>query len=188
MLGTVRDISGSKLTVEPALPISDIAIGESISVNGCCLTVTNQERTLEFDLSEETVRRTAIGDLVGGSIVNLERAMLAGGRFGGHIVQGHLDSTGRLLAIQPAESASEFVFEAPSQYAKYLIDKGSICVDGISLTVVAPRDAVFSVWVIPHTLENTNLGDRRIGDRVNLEFDVIAKYVERLTKSTADAA
>jgi len=151
--------------------------GESVAVNGCCLTVVGD---LRFDLSEETLARTSLGDLRPGDLVNLERAMSATDRFGGHIVQGHVDSTGEVVAVEPQEGSTLFRFRVPSGYDRYLIDKGSVTIDGVSLTVVRPEGDEFEAWIIPHTLAKTNLGARRVGDRVNLEFDVIAKYVERL--------
>lgn len=155
-------------------------VGESLAVNGCCLTVVNQDGGLKFELSPETVARTSLGDLVPGSLVNLERAMIANGRFGGHIVQGHVDSTGTVVSITPSGNSTIYRFKAPIEYDRYLIDKGSVTIDGISLTVVNPKDGEFNVWVIPHTLQETNLVTRSIGDRVNLEFDVIARYVEKM--------
>lgn len=153
--------------------------GESIAINGCCLTVVGFD-PLRFDLSEETLARTDLGDLKAGDRVNLERAMTAQARFGGHIVQGHVDATGELVSIEPQEGSSVFRFRIPAEYGRYLIDKGSVTIDGISLTVVRPEGDTFETWIIPHTLANTNLGTRQPGDKVNLEFDVIAKYVERL--------
>jgi riboflavin synthase len=153
--------------------------GESVAVNGCCLTVV-AEAPLRFDLSEETLARTGLGQLRAGDPVNLERAMTARDRFGGHIVQGHVDATGEVLAVEPQEGSTILRFRVPEEYTRYLIDKGSVTIDGISLTVVRPEGDTFEAWIIPHTLENTNLAARQPGDRVNLEFDVIAKYVERL--------
>ncbi len=158
-------------------------VGESIAVNGCCLTVTREEGALRFDLSPETLDRTNLGSLRQGSRVNLERAMSMADRFGGHVVQGHVDATGTVASVRPVENSVVFRFQAPSLFDRYLIDKGSVTVDGISLTVVEPVDGAFDVWVIPHTLDVTNLGERVAGDLVNLEFDVMAKYVEKLMGS-----
>jgi riboflavin synthase len=155
-------------------------VGESVAVNGCCLTVVSTSDGLQFDLSPETLKRTSLGQLRAGDHINLERAMRADGRFGGHIVQGHVDATGTVASITAGENASVFRFEAPSEFLKFMIDKGSITIDGISLTIVDLKDATFDVWVIPHTLEETNLGERSPGDKVNLEFDVIGKYVHRI--------
>jgi riboflavin synthase len=156
-------------------------MGESVAVNGCCLTVVSADDGLRFDLSPETLARTSLGDLKPSSKVNLERAMRADGRFGGHIVQGHVDTTGSIISIRASDNSTVFRFSYPKDFDRYLIDKGSITIDGISLTVVDLSDESFDVWVIPHTLQETNLGDRTPGDRVNLEFDLIAKYVERIT-------
>lgn len=155
--------------------------GESVAVNGCCLTViSHPEEPLKFDLSPETLHRTALEDLAPGAVVNLERAMKADGRFGGHVVQGHVDTTGEIVSITPIENAHIYRFQAPLEYDRYLIDKGSVTVEGISLTVVEPKDGAFDVWIIPHTLEVTNLGKLSVGSRVNLEFDAMAKYVEKM--------
>ena len=155
-------------------------IGESVAVNGCCLTVVDATDGLRFDLSPETLSRTSLGSLSIGSLVNLEKSMRADGRFGGHIVQGHVDATGTLVSRTPNDNAVVFIFEAPKEFARYMIDKGSITVDGISLTIVNLRESTFDVWVIPHTIQETNLSELKTGDKVNLEFDLIAKYVERM--------
>jgi riboflavin synthase len=160
--------------------------GESVAVNGCCLTVLPAAETngpMAFDVSPETLKRTSLGDLETGSSVNLERAMSASGLLGGHIVQGHVDTTGTIVSITPRDNAVIFRFQAPLEYDRYLIDKGSATIEGISLTVVEPKEGQFDTWIIPHTLEVTNLGDHKPGDRVNLEFDVLAKYVEKLLEA-----
>jgi riboflavin synthase len=155
--------------------------GDSISVNGACLTVGEVDgRTLTFFAMPETLRRTALGTLVEGSPVNLERALAAGGRFGGHIVQGHVDGVGEVLGVRPEGDAEIWEFGAPEAVLRYCVEKGSICVDGISLTVVAVKEGSFTVSILPQTRANTNLGGLREGSRVNLEADVIGKYVERL--------
>lgn len=156
--------------------------GESVAVNGCCLTVLPGEG-LRFDLSPETLDRTSLGDLASGARVNLERAMAMGARLGGHVVQGHVDATGVFEGSSPEGNSVVMRFRAPEGYGRYLIDKGSVAVEGVSLTVVRPQGDRFEVWVIPHTLEKTNLGALQPGDRVNLEFDVLAKYVERLLEA-----
>jgi riboflavin synthase len=156
-------------------------IGDSVSVNGVCLTVNEVDgETLAFYAMPETLRRTALGDLAAGSPVNLERAMTLERRFGGHIVQGHVDGVGAVLEVRPEGDAQIWEFEAPRDVLRYTVEKGSVCVDGISLTVVALRDASFTASILPQTRANTNLGELRVGDRVNLEADVIGKYVERL--------
>jgi riboflavin synthase len=155
--------------------------GDSISVNGACLTVGEVDgRTLTFFAMPETLRRTALGTLVEGSPVNLERALAAGGRFGGHIVQGHVDGVGEVLGVRPEGEAEIWEFGAPEAVLRYCVEKGSVCVDGISLTVVAVKEGSFTVSILPQTRANTNLGGLREGSRVNLEADVIGKYVERL--------
>ncbi len=181
-LGKVRSLSEGVLTLEVVRGFENDPwkIGESVAINGCCLTVVSATSGLSFDLSPETLARTSLGTLAPGSTVNLERAMRADGRFGGHIVQGHVDATGAVVSITPAENATIFRFQAPAELDRYLIEKGSVTVDGISLTVVNLQDTAFDVWIIPHTLQETNLGERQTGDRINLEFDLIAKYVERM--------
>jgi riboflavin synthase len=156
-------------------------VGDSVSVNGVCLTVNGLAgETLTFCAMPETLRRTALGELAEGSPVNLERAMSLEGRFGGHIVQGHVDGVGEVLEVHPEGDAEIWAFKAPAGVLRYTVEKGSICVDGISLTVVSVLDASFTVSILPHTRANTNLGELRVKDRVNLEADVIGKYVERM--------
>ena len=156
-------------------------VGDSVSVNGACLTVNEivGER-LVFYAMQETLRRTALGGLEEGDAVNLERAMTPAGRFGGHIVQGHVDGVGEVLGVTPEGDAEIWEFSAPESVLRYAVEKGSVCVDGISLTLVSVRDDSFTVSVLPQTREATNLEGLAPGDRVNLEADVIGKYVERL--------
>lgn len=163
-----------------AWPGDPLCVGESISVNGCCLTLVAGEGELLFDLSPETIERTALGGLGHGSKVNLERALRASDRLGGHIVQGHVDGVGHLRSVHEAGGAWTYRFEAPEGGERYLIDKGSVCINGISLTVVQPSGREFDVAVIPHTRTETNLGTTLPGDPVNIEYDVLAKHVERL--------
>ena len=159
----------------------DTRAGDSISVNGACLSVGGVDgRTLTFFAMPETLRRTALGTLVEGSPVNLERAMAAGSRFGGHIVQGHVDGVGEVLGVRPEGEAEIWGFGAPEAVLRYCVEKGSICVDGISLTVVSVGEDSFTVSILPQTRANTNLGELQEGSRVNLEADIIGKYVERL--------
>jgi riboflavin synthase len=162
--------------------LDDLAPGGSIAVNGCCLTAVEADGTgFACELTEETLRRTAFGDrLRAGARVNLERPMRADGRFDGHIVQGHVDGVGRVRELRRTGNAAELLVEPPPALERYLVAKGSIAVDGISLTVADFRDDAFTVALIPYTLEATNLRDAQAGDLVNLEVDVIAKYVERL--------
>jgi len=179
-LGKVTSRTAQVLEISAAFPEDPVQIGESVAVNGCCLTVVSAENGLRFEMSEETLRRTSLGELQPGSPVNLERAMKAGGRFGGHMVQGHVDGTGNLVSVRETEGAHVMRFSYPGGMGKYLIEKGSITVDGISLTAVSPTDSDFEVWIIPHTWANTNLSSMRVDQKVNLEFDMVAKYVEKL--------
>lgn len=178
-----------RLTIRGRLVTSDAAHGDSISVNGCCLTVAQLiDDTFSADVMGTSLARTSLGDLVEGSEVNLERALAAGARMGGHLVQGHVDGTSRLLDRTPSANWDVIRFSLPADLARYLVEKGSITVDGVSLTVVDVVDPApgskdegwFSVSLIPTTLADTTLGEREPGDLVNLEVDVLAKYVERL--------
>lgn len=170
-----------QLMVKAPRAASRVRRGESVAVNGCCLTVTaHRDKQLLFDLLEESLNCTNLGDLKPGDPVNLERALRVDGRLGGHFVQGHVDCTARVLAIEEKGPDTRIDIAIPEGTAHYLVHKGSISVNGVSLTVAALEKGLFSIWIIPHTLENTNLGDLEPGDRVNLEFDVLAKYVERL--------
>ena len=172
-----------RLTIRGPLVTSDAAHGDSISVNGCCLTVAELgDGTFAADVMAESLARTSLGDLAEGAAVNLERAVAAGARLGGHIVQGHVDGTATLLDRTPSEHWEVVRFSLPADLARYLVEKGSITVDGVSLTVVEVGDDWFSVSLIPTTLAETTLGARQPGDRVNLEVDVLAKYVERLCR------
>ena len=170
-----------RLRVSAGRVIEGTRIGDSVLVNGVCLTLSESEDgTLSFYAMPETLRRTALGGLVEGSPVNLERAMSPARRFGGHIVQGHVDGVGKVVGVGPEGEAEIWEFEAPEGVLRYTVEKGSICVDGISLTVVSVLDSSFTVSILPQTRANTNLGELGAGDRVNLEADVIGKYVERL--------
>lgn len=170
------------LVVETALPTADIAIGDSVAVNGVCLTVTAKDiRTLTFDVSPESLSRTSVGKLSSGSRVNLERALRLGDRLGGHIVSGHVDCPGHLTRSDIRSGNYQLQFSLPTAHARYLVEKGSVTIDGISLTVNAVTADSFSVNIIPHTYANTTLGLLKVGDLVNIETDIIGKYVERLT-------
>ncbi len=173
---------GAVLSVERPAAYADAAPGESIAVSGVCLTVLGpaNPKALTFDVSPETLARTTLGALEAGARVNLERALLPTDRLGGHVVAGHVDGTGEVLSVASAGDSWTFTFSLPAPLARYAVEKGSIAVDGISLTIAALRDGSFDVAVIPHTFSGTTLGDRRPGDRVNLEVDVLGKYVERL--------
>lgn len=181
-VGEVTWREEGRLLVQPPLDwsVTDWELGESIAVNGVCLTLISVENGLQFDLSQETLERTNLAQLGPGSLTNLERAIRAGDRFGGHMVQGHVDRTGTLLEVSEINDSWTFRFDVGADADRYLIDKGSICLDGISLTVIEPNDGLFDVAVIPHTFRHTNLSASKPGDTVNVEFDVLAKYVERM--------
>jgi riboflavin synthase len=181
----VKDLGDSvRLTVRGPLVVSDAQHGDSIAVSGVCLTVMEQDTdSFAADVMKESLDKTSLGDLRVGDEVNLERATKAGARLGGHIVQGHVDGTGRILDRTPSEHWEVVRIALPTELAKYLVAKGSVTVDGTSLTVVDVVDADepwFSVSLIPTTLAETTLGTKGPGDRVNLEVDILAKYVERL--------
>jgi riboflavin synthase len=170
-----------RLSLSASRTVEDMRVGDSVSVNGVCLTVNELDgETLVFNAMPETLRRSALGCLAEGSAVNLERAMSPADRFGGHIVQGHVDGVGEVRDVLPEGEAEIWEFGAPEVVLRYVVEKGSICVDGISLTVVSVRDTSFTVSILPQTHANTNLKELGVGDRVNLEADVVAKYVERL--------
>lgn len=179
----VADTGGDSvlLTVHGPVVTSDARHGDSIAVNGVCLTVVDvADGAFTADVMGETLRRSSLGTLTAGEPVNLERAATLGSRLGGHLVQGHVDGVGRLRGREPAEQWETVTFDLPAQLARYVVEKGSITVDGVSLTVAAVGSDWFAVGLIPTTLKLTTLGQRRPGDPVNLEVDVLAKYVERL--------
>jgi riboflavin synthase len=184
-LGEVRAVTelvdAARLTVAGPKVTADVRHGDSIAVNGVCLTVADHaESTFTADVMRETLDRSSLGRLAAGDRVNLERAAALGDRLGGHLMQGHVDGTGTVIARQPAEHWELVRFSLPLELSRYVVIKGSIAVDGVSLTVVDVTDAAFVVSLIPTTLQLTTLGHRRPGDLVNLEVDVVAKYVERL--------
>jgi riboflavin synthase len=184
-LGTVDSLKltsqGAVLTIKTALPTAKIGIGESIAISGACMTVTAKARgKFSVDVSAESVRRTTLGALAPGDRVNLERCLTLGKLISGHLVAGHVDGVGRIVSIKPEGDAKLYTFEAPAAEARYLIEKGSAAIDGISLTVFAISGRRFSVELIPHTLKVTTLGLKRLGDRVNFESDMLAKYVEKM--------
>lgn len=181
LLAFEQSAAGARLTVRAPLVSSDARLGDSIAVNGCCLTVTVCEGdALSFDLLAETLARTNLGQLQPGSTVNLERALAAHARLGGHFVQGHIDTTCEVLAFEPVGADRRLEIALPADVARYVAFKGSIAIDGISLTVAEVRDDRFVVWIIPHTIAMTNLQTKKAGELVNLEFDLLAKYVERI--------
>ena len=164
-----------------SLDMSDVAIGDSISVSGCCLTVVEKLKSaFTADVSNETMRCTALGELKLGSRVNLEKAMLATDRFGGHIVSGHVDGVGQMVKYEHEGQSIRMTFKAPSALSKYVAAKGSICIDGTSLTVNEVENDLFTVNVIPHTQAETIMKDYKVGHKVNLEVDIIARYLERM--------
>ena len=173
--------AGARLTVRAPLVSADAALGDSIAVNGCCLTVTARDGDrLSFDLLRETLQRTNLQHAQPGGLVNLERALAAHARLGGHFVQGHIDCASEVLAFEQVGADHRLEVALPPDFARYVAFKGSVAIDGVSLTVAEVRDASFVLWIIPHTLAVTTLRARRAGDLVNLEFDLLAKYVERI--------
>ena len=180
------DEAGSgQLEVAAVRALDGLKLGDSIAVNGACLTVVRIQReggVFAVDLAPETLRKTNLGALKEGDLVNLERPLAVGDRLGGHIVQGHVDATGRVQSAKPQADCVLMGFRTPKRLMPYIVEKGFVAVDGISLTVVNRRASSFTVSVIPYTLEHTTLQERRIGDPVNLEVDVLAKYVESLVK------
>lgn len=179
---------GARLTIATPRPLPRLALGESVAVNGACLTVTGRNgRRFTLDVSPETLRRTTLGALAAGSRVNLERSLRLGDRLGGHVVQGHVDGVGRLESITPEGDWVLYRFRAPATIAPFLVEKGSIAVDGVSLTVFACRGGAFSTALIPHTLAETTLGERRPGDRVNLEADVLLKHIATMLRTRRPA-
>ena len=177
-VGRVAEVSETGLSIRAAVVMEDIAVSDSISVNGACLTVTRIEGDVFWvDTVPETRRRTNLGRLGVGSPVNLERPLRADGRFGGHVVQGHVDATGTVISITPEGNSNLFEFDAPDSVTRCVVEKGFIAVDGVSLTVVNCTDGAFIVAIIPYTLNNTLFSGLKVGDAVNLEADIMAKYV-----------
>jgi riboflavin synthase len=179
-IGVVRGFSPGRLTVEAKKVLAGTELGDSIAVNGACLTVVSiGKNNFSVDVMPETVRRTNLGNLHYGNAVNLERAMPAAGRFGGHFVQGHVDDVGKVLSLQPEEKAVIAKISAPAHLMLYVVSKGFVAVDGVSLTVIDCDDFSLSVSLVTYTREHTTLGNIKPGDIVNLEVDIIAKYVEQ---------
>jgi riboflavin synthase len=188
-LGAVRCIeavnAGTRMQISAPQCAGDVRVGDSVAVNGCCLTVYAKDgERLVFDLLRETVERTNLNRLQDGSRVNLERALRADARLGGHFVQGHIDCTAAIISFEQRGADYRLELELPRDFAQYIARKGSIAIDGISLTVAEILPQSFAVWIIPHTKQHTNLHSARAGDLVNLEFDVLAKYVERMLGRT----
>ncbi|MGL4791877.1 MAG: riboflavin synthase [Anaerotignaceae bacterium] len=188
-IGAIKSIKKSgksaTLTIGGNIIFSDLKIGHSVATNGVCLTVTSiNKNQFTADVMNETLSRSSLGELNIGSFVNLERAMLADGRFGGHIVSGHIDGTGKILKIRADDIATWYTIKTNKEIMKYIVEKGSITIDGISLTVADVKEDNFSVSIIPHTGKETTLSKKKIGDIVNLENDIVGKYVESFMKSS----
>jgi riboflavin synthase len=190
-LGTVAGVEDQgdaiRLTIHSEHVLADAGLGDSISVNGCCLTVAERDLdTWTADVMQETLDKTSLAGVQPGDRVNLERAVTPTTRLGGHIVQGHVDGVGTIAARTPSEHWEVVEVSMPPALSRYLVDKGSITVDGVSLTVVEASDDGFTVSLIPETLARTTLGSRQVGDRVNLEVDILAKHVEKLLQHGKD--
>jgi len=180
-LGTVVSFNDSRLSIESHRVIEDLSLGDSISVNGACLTaISLTPKTFTVELSPETLRRTNFSSVKKGTILNLERALAANARLGGHIVQGHIDACGQISSERPEGDSIIRNIRAPKRLMRYVIEKGFVAIDGISLTVVKKFSSSFTISVIPYTLENTNMKWRQPKDSVNLEVDILGKYVESL--------
>lgn len=182
-IGKVSLIQPNRLTVKAAKALEGIELGASIAVNGICLTVTEFTKdSFSVGIQPETLRRTNIGHLKTGESVNLERAMQLGGRLGGHLVQGHIDDTGTVAALKQEKESILMTVKAPQNLTRYMAEKGFIAVDGLSLTIAALKDNTFTVSLVQFTQQQTTIGRKKVGDMVNLEVDIIAKYVESLSK------
>jgi riboflavin synthase len=176
-----RSAGSARLMIQAPGISCGVKIGDSISVNGCCLTaISIREGVMAFDLLDETLQRTNLKDLISGRKINLERSLLADGRLGGHFVQGHVDATIPVVAILQQGSDLRIDFKVPPEFAAYVAYKGSVAINGVSLTIAEVTADSFAVWIIPHTATHTNLGDLRVGDLVNLECDMLAKYAARI--------
>lgn len=192
-MGTIRAVrrgrSSSVLSIGASIVLSDLKVGDSVAVNGVCLTATSKDGGgFTADVMHETLDRSSLGSLTAGSRVNLERAMAADGRFGGHIVSGHIDGTGTISAIRTDDNAIWYTIQAAPSLLRYIVEKGSITIDGISLTVAKVSESDFSISAIPHTVAVTILSEKRVGDTVNLETDIIGKYVEKLLRPQPETA
>ncbi len=187
-VGDVNEVKGStnggrKIFIGCRKVIADLKIGDSLAVNGVCLTIVERNRTqVGVEAVEETIKKTMIGNLMRGSLVNLERAARLNDRVGGHLVQGHVDATGKVASIERLPMSRMFRFRIPRALMKYLIPVGSVSINGVSLTVAEKLSDSFKVAIIPHTFDNTTFGHLRVGESVNIEIDMIAKYVESLLK------
>ena len=180
-VGKIKNINNSGLSVYASKVLEGTILGDSIAVNGTCLTVVRMDdESFTVDLAPETIKRTGFGDMSQSNVVNLERPLSADGRLGGHIVQGHVDGTGKITSIKGDADCFIITIRSPKRLMPYIVSKGFITVDGISLTVVKRNTASFTISVIPYTLEHTNLKSKQAGSLVNLEVDIVAKYVENL--------
>ena len=180
-VGTVTGLEGQRLTIAASRVLEDVKLGDSIAVNGACLTVVDfQASSFSVELAPETLKRTSFSVWIPGREVNLERPLAVSDRLGGHIVQGHVDATGRITSLKPDGDCVIFRVASPKRLMPYIVEKGFVAVDGISLTVVKMGGSSFTLSVIPYTLANTNLQGQAKGGRVNLEVDIVAKYVESL--------
>ena len=185
-IGKVKSVSANKINIEASYILNDVKVGDSISVNGVCLTVSKYtDKEFTADISQETYKTTSLGTLKSGVFVNLERALPANGRFGGHIVSGHVDGTGTVYSIRLNESFADLKIKLSPDNIKHVVKKGSIAVNGISLTIADVNSSIVNIAVIPHTYENTILKYLKDGDIVNIETDILAKYVEKFL-STGD--
>jgi riboflavin synthase len=183
-VGKVISLQPDRLVVGASQVLKNLELGGSVAVNGACLTATSfDERSFSVGLSSETIKRTNLGMLKTGDPVNLERPLGLGGELGGHLVQGHIDGTGRITGISPQGGATIFRFEAPQDIMRYLVEKGFVGVEGISLTITSRESGYFEVSVVDYTKAHTNLNSHKIGDSVNLEVDIMAKYAERFMQS-----
>ena len=175
-----------RMEVEARVIVDGLALGDSVATNGCCLTATRIDgRRVSFDLLDETIRKTGFHTVRAGDPVNLERSVTPSTRLGGHFVTGHVDGVGTVEIFEPRGANHLLRIRPPAAFLRYLVYKGCVTVDGMSLTVAEVHDETFDLWIIPHTLEITNLAGRRAGDIINLEFDILAKYVERLARFPA---
>jgi riboflavin synthase len=187
VIGTERHGGGGSVQIESGWALTDVGLGDSISVNGACLTVSSlRGGVFGADVSGETLRRTNLGDLNTGEQVNLERALRLSDRLGGHLLTGHIDGTGTVREAKREGDSFRYEFDVPEQISRGLVEKGSVAVDGISLTVGRWNGSSLQVYVIPYTLEKTTLQFRRPGDRVNIETDILGKYVEKMLSSRKD--
>ena len=192
--GTVQSITfregGARFVLKAGPMVKELSLGESVAVNGCCLTVTEfdgEAGTAAFDLLIETLRVTSLGQLKQGGIVNLERALRIGDRLSGHFVQGHVDATTPVLALEPEGKDHRFVVALPKEWAHLVVHKGSVCLDGMSLTIAELGEDRMTFWITPHTFAVTNLRTLKAGDLVNVEFDMLAKHIERLVSGRGAA-